>query len=294
MPVKDYHERFLIEAVESVLAQTDPRWRLLVIAEDSVRRRLESLLAEPLADARIELIANRGRKLAGAFNTGMRQADTEFVAIALGDDLWAPTAVEVLAANIDEHPDTDFFHSSRRVIDEAGRPLSSVYPSRATVSLDDFAGSSPVKHLLCWRRSKGLEIGGMDESLNSVGVDDFDFPWMMAEGGASFRAIPDCLYIYRAHRESFRLTTHLPRSQHKREIARIMRKHGVDEERIADHIAGAERGYLKQCLYDSAPGACSSASAARTRAAAFARNTGEPAGTVEPRAGPASRSWCPS
>ena len=33
---------------------------------------------------------NEGRKLAGAMNTGMRHAETPFVAILLSDDMWAP------------------------------------------------------------------------------------------------------------------------------------------------------------------------------------------------------------
>jgi hypothetical protein len=88
-----------------------------------------------------------------------------------------------LTAAIRAHPDTDFFHSSRRVIDEQDQPLSSVHRSRAEFALTDFVGGSPVKHLLCWRRAKGLAVGGLDESLNSVGPDDYDFPWTMAEHG---------------------------------------------------------------------------------------------------------------
>ncbi|MGH2991961.1 MAG: glycosyltransferase [Solirubrobacterales bacterium] len=251
MPVKAYHGGYLDEAVGSMRAQTHPKWRLLVIAEESGRTDLEGVLAEHLVDPRIGVIANEGRKLAGAFNTGMKRAETEFVAILFGDDLWAPTAVEVLAKGIASSPGTDFFHSSRRIIDEEGRPISSIHPSRPTVFADDFGASSPVKHLLCWNREQGLAIGGMDESLNSVGVDDFDFPWSMAERGATFRAIPDCLYIYRDHREFFRLTTHLPLSHHKREIARIMRKHGGDRATIAAAVATAERSHLRQCLYRS-------------------------------------------
>jgi glycosyltransferase involved in cell wall biosynthesis len=252
MPVKEYREEYLHEAVRSMLEQTCPDWRLLVIAEEPDRDELVGVLGELLADARIEAIANQGRKLAGAFNTGMRRAETDFVAILLGDDLWAPAAVEVLANSIASFPGTDFFHSARRIIDEEGRPISSIHPSRPTVSTDDFLRSSPVKHLLCWSREKALEIGGMDESLDSVGVDDFDFPWSMAEHGATFTAIPDCLYLYRDHREFFRLTTHLPLNHHKREIARIMRKHGADGSTIKASIAGAEQsGHLRQCLYRS-------------------------------------------
>jgi glycosyltransferase involved in cell wall biosynthesis len=252
MPVKEHHEGFLHEAVGSLHSQTSPDWRLLVIVEESGRADLERVLSRDLADPRIEVIVNGGRKLAGAFNTGMRRARTEFVAILLGDDLWSPDAVAVLHDNIAAHPDVDFFHSSRRIVDEGGRPISSIHRSRPDVSIEDFGPSgSPVKHLLCWRREKGLALGGMDESLDSVGVDDFDFPWSMAEGGASFRAIPDCLYVYRDHRECFRLTTHLPKDHHKREIARILRKHGVESSSISSQIAEAERSYLRQCLYRS-------------------------------------------
>jgi glycosyltransferase involved in cell wall biosynthesis len=251
MPVKDYHERFVREAVGSMLAQTCPDWRLLVIVEKAGRTELQRVLGEPLADPRIEMLLGSGRRLGGALNAGMRHAETEFVAILLGDDVWSPDSVEVLARNIAASPEVDFFHSARRVVDADGRPLSSIMPSRPNVSLEDFGGSSPVKHLLCWRRERGLAIGGMDETLNSVGVDDYDFPWSMAEAGASFKAIPECLYVYRDHREHFRLTTHLPLNHHKREIARILRKHGIDDATIAARVADAERDFLRQCLYRS-------------------------------------------
>jgi glycosyltransferase involved in cell wall biosynthesis len=252
MPVRAYHERYLHEAVGSLHSQTAPDWRLLVIVEESDRTDLERVLSRHLADPRIELIVNEGRKLAGAFNTGMRHARTEYVGILLGDDLWSSDAVAVLTDSIRAHPEIDFFHSSRRIIDEEGRRISSIHRSRPDVSIKDFGPwSSPVKHLLCWRREEGLAIGGMDESLDSVGVDDFDFPWSMAEGEASFMAIPDCLYVYRDHRECFRLTTHLPMDHHKREIARILDKHGVDSSSIASQVAHAQRSYLRQCLYRS-------------------------------------------
>lgn len=41
---------------------------------------------------------------------------------------------------------------------------------------------------------KALACGGLDESLNSVWPDDYDLPWTMAEHGAMFKAISECLY----------------------------------------------------------------------------------------------------
>jgi O-antigen biosynthesis protein len=249
LPVKAFHPEYLRQAVRSVVEQTNPRWRLVVITEPPTSAELADVLGDFLADERIVVIPNEGRKLAGAINTGMRAARTEFVAILLGDDLWSRDAIDVLERAMVRTPTGDFFHSSRVIVDENGRRLSGVYPARVSFTLDDFVRASPVKHLLCWRRELALSLGGLDELSNSVGPDDYDFPWTMAEAGARFVAIPECLYFYRDHRESFRLTTHLPVSTHSRELRRILRKHGVGLLRTELRILSARRSFLRQCLY---------------------------------------------
>lgn len=249
MPVKNYQRDFLVKALDSLTHQSCPDWRLLIIVEREDVAKFEHLLEDELTDARSRLIVNEGRKLAGAMNTGMRHAETSFVAILLADDMWAPIAAEVLTSRIRLHPDHDFFHSSRVIIDENERPISGVYPSRETFEMEDFMLASPVKHLLCWRRELALSFGGMDESLNNVGPDDYDFPWTMAEHGARFQAIPEALYLYRDHRDAERLTTHLPLSVHLKEIRRILRKHGATRAEMKAMLARAKSSYLRQCLY---------------------------------------------
>jgi glycosyltransferase involved in cell wall biosynthesis len=251
MPAKDYQPEYLRRSLNSMFRQTSAAWRLLIVVEPNVRDSIAAVVEREVRDARVDLIVNEGRKLSGAFNTGMLHARTDFVAILFGDDMWAPDAVAVLGENIRRHPGSDFFHSARMVVDEDDRPLSSVHPSRPEVKLADFTHSPPVKHLLCWRRDLALSLGGMDETLNSVGPDDFDFPWTMAENGAVFTAVPECLYLYRDHREGFRLTTHLPRSTHVREIKRILRKHGASRHEVLRFVRTARRSYLRQCLYRS-------------------------------------------
>jgi glycosyltransferase involved in cell wall biosynthesis len=251
LPVKAYHPPYLKQAVASVTSQTSPDWRLLVIVEPGDLRHFGDVLSDLVADSRVTLIPNEGRALAGKLNTGMRHATTEFAASLFADDMWTPEAVEVLNRYIESHPEVDFFNSSRRYIDEQGAPISGVYQSRTIRGPQDFERGSPAKHLLCWRISRALSFGGIDESLDSVGPDDWDFPWTMAEHGAVFMPIQECLYVYRDHRTSFRLTTHIPRSQHKREIRRIMTKHGVDPRVIRIRIASAEDKFLRQCLYRS-------------------------------------------
>ncbi len=251
VPVKDYHPPYLRESVGSLLAQSSPRWRALLVHPPRIRGELERCLGGALRDERIALLDLQGRQLAGALNTGMRAAVTDFTAILFGDDLWSDDAVEVLEDNITARPEIDFFHSARRVIDDHGAPISGVLSATSDVRPEMFVDWGPVKHLLCWRRELGLEIGGMDESLNSVGPDDYDFPWSMMDAGAWFGAIGECLYIVRDHRSCYRLTTHVPLRTHLRETRRIMRKHGVEEEAIRRRLAEAREGYLRQCLYST-------------------------------------------
>jgi glycosyltransferase involved in cell wall biosynthesis len=251
LPLRAYHPQFLDKAVNSLLSQTSPDWELKIIVERSDAGKFEDVLQHALQDSRIDLVINRGRKLAGAINSGMSAATTDFVALLLGDDEWAPQAIEVLSGAIQRHPDSDFFHSSRRYIDETGAFISSIYQSRQNVTLADFRAGTPVKHLLCWRRSLAMQFGGLDESLNSVGPDDFDFPWTMAEHGAVFQSVDECLYHYREHDECFRLTTELPRSLHEKEIQRVLQKHGLTRDEINAWIESGRRSYLQQCKYDS-------------------------------------------
>jgi glycosyltransferase involved in cell wall biosynthesis len=251
MPVRAHRPEYLDAAINSLLAQSSPEWELLIVPEPDDVGRLERKLDRALLDPRIRLIANEGKKLAGALNTAMRHAIGPFAAILHADDLWAPDAVAVLGRNIRACPAADFFHTARRYVDDRGASISCVYPPLPDVRMADFWRGSPIKHLLCWRREMGLASGGMDETLNSVGPDDFDFPWTMAEQGARFVAIPECLYIYRDHRECFRLTTHLPRSTHERELRRILTKHGMPEALVAKRVAAARATYLRQCLYST-------------------------------------------
>lgn len=249
MPLKNYHLEFLKKSVACMFSQTSPDWRLLIIVEEEDLDSFREILQEELKDSRIGMVKNEGRKLAGAYNTGMRCAETPFVAALLSDDLWSLHAVQTLTDYIEKFDTVDFFHSSRLMIDENDRPISRIFPSRRNFKLTDFITASPVKHLLCWRREKALSFGGMDETLNSVGPDDFDFPWTMAEQGAIFLAVKECLYFHRPHFEGYRLTTHLPLDLHVSETRRILTKHGVDPEQIETRIERALNTYLKQCIY---------------------------------------------
>ena len=106
-----------------------------------------------------------------------------------------------------------------------------------------------MKHLHCWKVDAALTIGGMDETLGLHGADDYDFSWCMAEGGYTFKAIPECLYYVRDHRTHFRLTTHVPLETQIKELKKIWTKHGMTEREQEQEIRTRKAGYLRQAIF---------------------------------------------
>ncbi|MGH7801679.1 MAG: glycosyltransferase family 2 protein [Thermodesulfobacteriota bacterium] len=155
----------------------------------------------------------------------------------------------MLNGYIKKYPSIDYFHSSRIRIDENGCHISGIVRAIESFDLSDFKNYAPLKHLHCWKVESALAIGGMDESLGLHGADDYDFSWCMAEAGYSFKAIPECLYYYRDHREHYRLTTHVPLDIQIGELKKIWNKHGLIEKEIEEQIKIRTSSYLKQALY---------------------------------------------
>ena len=249
IPVRHFHAPFLREAIASVLAQSRGDWTMLVVVHPGVEGDVATITDALRRDSRVKVVASRGRNLAGAYNTAMSCADTEFMTVLLGDDLLAPDAIEALGDAIRSEPGVDFFHSGRYFVNEQGERISSDYLPTRPVSHESFIQFSPVKHLMCWRAARGIAAGGVDESLDNFGSDDYDFPWTMFEHGARFQAIAKALYIIRDHRIGYRLTTHLPRDRQRATLHRILTKHGVPEDEASRIVRAASRGYMRQSLF---------------------------------------------
>lgn len=244
MPCKSQKQEYFMDAVGSVVRQGLSTWQLLVLTDPTSPPEIAEW-ANRFADPRIRVLPSPATGFAPALNHGLQQAPTPFVSILLSDDRYAPNTIETLAAYRKRYPDIDFFHSARRYIDESGQRIGGAMPSRDNFQLSDFYTSgSPVKHLLCWRTEKGLSIGGMNEALSVHGCDDYDFPWRMAEAGATFHAVPECLYEYRWHTQHARLTTSTSIETQIETIRTMFASHDVPEPQTDRYVQRAIDTYL--------------------------------------------------
>jgi glycosyltransferase involved in cell wall biosynthesis len=90
-------ERFLREAIESVLGQTFDKWELLLVDDGSTDG--SEAIARSYADLRPDRISylehpeHRNLGMSASRNRGIRESRGEFVAFLDADDVWFPTAL---------------------------------------------------------------------------------------------------------------------------------------------------------------------------------------------------------
>jgi glycosyltransferase involved in cell wall biosynthesis len=116
-------ERYVAEAVESVLSQSYQPQEVIVVDDgstDGTRRVLESF------GSAITLIHQKNAGEPAARNTGMRRARGEFIACLDGDDLWIPGKLELQMNYFDEHPEVGLVYSDLTLFNESGVVQESV------------------------------------------------------------------------------------------------------------------------------------------------------------------------
>jgi glycosyltransferase involved in cell wall biosynthesis len=102
-------ERFLGEAIESVLAQTYEDWELMLVDDGSTDG--STSIARGHAErnpGRVRYLEHSGHRnlgMSASRNLGSRNGGGEFVAFLDADDVWLPHALEEQVALLDEHDD---------------------------------------------------------------------------------------------------------------------------------------------------------------------------------------------
>jgi glycosyltransferase involved in cell wall biosynthesis len=206
-----YRDRdYLREAMQSVVAQTEADWLLLVV-DDCGPEPADDVVAA-FDDPRITLVRNeRNVGLAGNWNECVRLATTPYVTILHGDDRLLPEyAARVLAA-AEREPGVTALFTDAVNIDGDGAPTRTLadvakglLPRRKDDHLlagdDDLAGLLAGNYIVCPTMCLRRELVGpapFDATLRFV--PDWEFTTrVLMEGGRLF-AVRTPLLEYRRH-----------------------------------------------------------------------------------------------
>ena len=109
---------FLKEAVASVIAQTDPNWRLLVVDDGYPDETLPAWFAG-LNDSRISYLRNVENLGAnGNFQKCLNLVTSEFCVVMGADDILEPDFIEVVTNTILKYPEASIIHPGIKIVDE--------------------------------------------------------------------------------------------------------------------------------------------------------------------------------
>ncbi|MGH9320211.1 MAG: glycosyltransferase family 2 protein [Vicinamibacteria bacterium] len=120
---------YIVETVESVLAQTFPRWRLTISEDGPGGGDVQAAVEPYLDDPRIRYLPT-GKRLGetGNWNRLLELATAPYAAILHDDDRWHPHFIAHRLEFMEKHPDCAFVFSGRTHIDERGELLGQWTP----------------------------------------------------------------------------------------------------------------------------------------------------------------------
>lgn len=121
MPVYN-GERFLREAIDSLLSQTYRNIEILIINDGSTDQSGE--IIRSYQDKRIRYVVNeRNSGLIFTLNRGLELATGEYLARMDSDDVCAIERIGKQASYLEQHPDIAIVATTIEMMDEAGKPL---------------------------------------------------------------------------------------------------------------------------------------------------------------------------
>lgn len=114
-------EQYITQAIESILAQTYTNFEMLIIDDGSQDRTVE--ICQTFQDSRIRIIQQQNRGLAGARNTGIRNAQGEYLAFLDSDDCWLPEKLAKHVQHLESASQVGLSFSRSAFIDNQGKSL---------------------------------------------------------------------------------------------------------------------------------------------------------------------------
>jgi glycosyltransferase involved in cell wall biosynthesis len=195
-------ERYIGEAIESVLAQTYSPLELIVVDDGSTDRTAD--VARAYAEATVIVQENGGPS--AARNRGAAAATGEFLAFHDSDDAMTPDKLAVQASHLTANPEAGCVLAEQELLVEPGAELPFWVEGSKVETLmpprpPELEGE-PLVHPMTMvvRREAFGRVGGFDESMRAA--EDFDWMLRASEEGVEIVRISDVLLRRRVHAAS--------------------------------------------------------------------------------------------
>lgn len=234
-------ERYVSEAIDSVLAQSLVEWELLVIDDGSTDATASIASDYASRDPRIRVISRENRGAAATTQEGLELARHEYVAIMHADDRMLPQRLERQRDFLTRNPDVAAASSYVWYVGESGRRIGSY---RSTATTRDAArmrferdGLLAVHHpATMLRRSCAMAVGGYRKAFRVT--EDADLFSRLMQAGYAVLVQPEFLLEYRIHGSSASVTAQRAMRREVRWVAACTRARaaGHPEPTFDEHL----------------------------------------------------------
>lgn len=200
MPVYNC-ERYIIEAIDSIVRQTYTNFELLIVDDASTDSTVNQILS--FNDSRIKLFQNQQHEgISFSLNKGINFSNGELIARMDGDDISSSFRLQKQADYLTSHPNISICGSNIITIDANGLFIRehNYNSDNDRIKTDLFLGKTPLAHpSIMFRKSVINRFGTYDQSFDYA--EDYEL-YCRLSSKILFHNLSDYLLFYRQHSAS--------------------------------------------------------------------------------------------
>ncbi|MCK5541083.1 MAG: glycosyltransferase family 2 protein [Desulfobacterales bacterium] len=195
--VSHNHEKFLSDAIESVLRQSVEGWELFII-DDGSEDKSREIINLYKGDDRVQIFSTEGIGLPAVCNLALDRANGEYIVRLDGDDLFDENILLVLSNYLDNNVETALVFPDYFLIDEFNEIFA--HERRNKIFDSNYVIDIPPNGACTMIRTKVLkEAGGYREDLGAQ--DGFDM-WSKISKKHATGNVNLPLFYYRRHSDN--------------------------------------------------------------------------------------------
>ena len=189
-------ERFLKEAIDSILAQTYSAFELIIVDDcsiDSTKKIIEYYMT---VDERIKYIRNKKNyKLPYSLNVGFENAKGKYLTWTSDDNIYHKNAIEIMVEYLQNNDDIQMVYCDYNEIDEDGEFIQQIRVGQP----ERLYYKNIVGACFLYRSQVAKIIGGYETARFLV--EDYDY-WLRIYLNGQIAPLHECVYDYRVHKGS--------------------------------------------------------------------------------------------
>ncbi|MBE6460609.1 MAG: glycosyltransferase family 2 protein [Alphaproteobacteria bacterium] len=228
-------ERYIAEAIESILNQTFSDFEFLIINDGSTDKTADIIAQYAKTDKRIRFIDNKKNQgLIAVLNQGLDLARGEYIARMDSDDIAMPERLEKQVAYLDENPHVGAVGGWHEKFGENINPSVRQYPERAKI-LDMLIVGTPLSHPTTTIRTSVLRDNKIYYNPDFPHAEDYEI-WSQIIKVAPIHNVPEKLLRYRWHNMNVSVVSQkIQRESAERVKANII-EYITDDNRLKEHL----------------------------------------------------------